>query len=54
MKKLDILFLSSLVTFFLFITLVYSTSHGGDLHRRINIKSTAVMSTVSQQDMFLW
>jgi hypothetical protein len=52
MKKLDIVFLSSLVTFFLFITLVYSTSQGAELSRRIDKEPTAVMSVGSPQNPF--
>ena len=52
MKKLDIVFLSTLVTFFIFITLIYSTSHGSQLIRITQVHSSGVSSTVSQQDAF--
>lgn len=51
MKKLDIVFLGTLVTFFLFMTLVYSTTNGCTRLKTIESKSVIQMVDPVQQNI---
>jgi hypothetical protein len=51
MKKLDIVFLGTLVTFFLFMTLAYTTSNGCTRLETVESKSVTQMVDPVQQNI---